>query len=325
MWSRLSSRLALVELMTRGTLRRRRTQEAAFDELAALSWTSRTRRKDELALVPQRESELRALLDRVWPEWFDIWRAMQALDLEPTPTGFAAYEDHLRAANTPAVPRRVNRKTAAALVAPHSKASLTGRRLSALGEVEATSDGIVRIRPPVGLRATNALGEVDLSAVAAVLGEVALPERSFEGLVFEGAVRAILTVENLGAYVDVSVPEGWLVAYVAGWDTATVGRLFGALPEVPTLHFGDLDPAGVRIYRHLRDVRPDLRWFVPDFAATLVDAHGLRQSWPDDLDLGDETTPELVRELARRGLWLEQEVLAIAPRIPAALEAWLAR
>ncbi|HRE89225.1 MAG TPA: DUF2220 family protein [Myxococcota bacterium] len=324
MWSRAASKLALLELLTRRTLRRRQTQDDAFRELAALPWTQRTSRRDELVLVPQREADLRALLDRVWPEWPGVWQAMQSLGLEPSPTGFAAYEDQLRAANAPSVPTRVNRKTAAALVAPHSKAALTRRRLSALGEVEATSDGIVRMRPPVELRARNALGEVDLSAVAAVLGEVALPERSFEGLTFEGPVRAILTVENLGAFVDVSVPQRWLVAYVAGWDTATVGRLFAVLPGVPALHFGDLDPAGVRIYRHLREVSPGLQWFVPDFASALVDRHGLPLAWPDDLDLSDEGTPELVRELARRGLWLEQEVLAIDPRIQSALEGWLA-
>ena len=48
---------------------------------------------------------------------------------------------------------------------------------------------------------------------------------------------------------------------------------------------------------------------------------GRRGEWPDDLDLRE--APELVRELARRGLWLEQEPLVIDARIAAALEAML--
>jgi hypothetical protein len=62
-----------------------------------------------------------------------------------------------------------------------------------------------------------------------------------------------------------------------------------------------------------------LRWFVPSFWGELVESKGLRAAWPDDLDLGG--APELVRDLARRGLWLEQEALVVDGRIGAALEA----
>ena len=44
-------------------------------------------------------------------------------------------------------------------------------------------------------------------------------------------------------------------------------------------------------------------------------------TWPDDLALAD--APTLVRELAARGLWLEQEALAVDPPTGAALEAML--
>ena len=42
-------------------------------------------------------------------------------------------------------------------------------------------------------------------------------------------------------------------------------------------------------------------------------------AWPDDLDL--DAAPTLIRELASRGLWLEQELIAVDPRLRAALEA----
>jgi hypothetical protein len=48
---------------------------------------------------------------------------------------------------------------------------------------------------------------------------------------------------------------------------------------------------------------------------------GRRGQWPDDLDL--RKAPELVRELASRELWLEQEPLVIDARIASALEPML--
>lgn len=111
-------------------------------------------------------------------------------------------------------------------------------------------------------------------------------------------------------------------------STTTRGRLSTTLnsaqhsvPQVPVIHFGDLDPNGVRIFQHLRGLRRDLRWFVPSFWEELVEAKGLRGAWLDGLDL--HGAPELVQRLAREELWLEQEPIAVDPRTSAALEAML--
>lgn len=274
---------------------------------------------DELGLVQARRAELIGLLARVWPTWRDALAELNERALAPTPEGWAALEDAKRAAELPALPGRINRRTAAALVAPHAKAALTDRRLAALGIAEATHDGSVRLRPPRGLSARSSKGCLDLAAVAEVLGEVALPERALrDGLLLEGPVRALLFVENLGPFCDLPVMDGWLVAHVPGWDTATVARILERLPPVPIVHFGDLDPNGVRIFRHLHAMCPDLRWFVPELWGELVITKGLPGVWPEDLDLTG--TPELVRLLASRALWLEQEAIAVDPRTPAALE-----
>ena len=191
-----------------------------------------------------------------------------------------------------------------------------------MGQSEPTHDGTVRMRPPEGLVARTRRGLVDLTAIAAVLGEIAIPERAFlEDLRLDGVIRAVLFVENLGAWRDLPALPGWLFAHVPGWDTATAARLLDRVAHVPVVHFGDLDPNGVRICQHLRARRPDLHWFVPPFYADLIESHGQTASWPDDLDLGD--APALVRELAKRGLWLEQEPLVVDSRIGPALEATL--
>lgn len=322
MWQTQAERLALLELLVRGTLKKRRAQRGAWDVLAELPWVKRTGRRDEIGLVVERRGELVGLLERVWPAWGDALAALTARGLPPTPEGWSALEDATRAAGLPSLPERLNRRTAAALVAPHSKSTLTERRIAALGDAEATHDGSVRLRPPPGLVARSSKGGIDLTPVAEVLGEVSLPERALrDGLALEGPMRAALLVENLGAFCDLPTLDGWLIAHVAGWDTATVARLLERLARVPVVHFGDLDPNGVRIFRHLRAMRPDLRWFVPEFWGESVGARGLPGSWPDDLDISD--TPPLIRLLAGKALWLEQEQIALDPRIRSALEAML--
>jgi Wadjet anti plasmid transformation system JetA-like protein len=322
MWQTMEERLALLELLALGTLKRRQSQLATWNSLAELPWARRTGRRDELGLVEGRRAELAALLERVWPMWGEGLAELTARGLPPTPDGWTALEDARRAEGVPALPPRLNRRTAAALAAPHSKATLTARRLAALRDVEATHDGSVRLRPPRGLVARTSRGVVDLARIAAVLGEVSLPERTLkDGLELDGPLLAVLLVENLGAFCDLPTIDGWLFAHVAGWDTATVRRLLQTLAHVPVLHFGDLDPNGVRIFQHLRGEHPGLRWFVPSFWEEFVESKGLSGAWPDDLVLDE--APNLVRELAARGLWLEQEPLVVDPRTPAALEAML--
>jgi hypothetical protein len=322
MWQNIEERLALLELLASGTLKRRRSQAAAWDALAELPWARRSGRRDELRLVEERRGELAALLSRVWPAWGEGLAELTARGFSPTPDGWTALEDARRAEGLPALPTQLNRRTAASLAAPHSKATLTSRRRLALGGLEATHDGSVRLRPPRGLVARTPRGVLDLAAIAAVIGEVSLPERALkDGLELDGPLRAVLLIENLGAFCDLPASDGWLFAHVAGWDTATVGRLLDRLAHVPILHFGDLDPNGVRIFQHLRGQYPDLRWFVPSFWEELVESKGQRGSWPDDLVL--DAAPKLVRDLAARGLWLEQEPLVVDPRTPIALESML--
>lgn len=323
-WETDTARLALLELLSQGTLKRRIAQAAVYDALAELPWTRKTGRRDEIGVVEARRPELVALIDRVWPAWRAVLTDLVAAGLKPTPEGYRRYLDHGRAAGIEGLPDRINRRTAAALTAAHSKAVLTDARRDALGETCPTHDGTIRLRPPAGLSARTDAGTIDLTQVASVLGEVSIPERAFlDGLVFEGRIRALLLVENLGAWRDLPAPPGWLLAYVPGWDTATVGHVLDCFTGVPVVHFGDLDPNGVRIMLHLRRRAPHLRWLLPDFWGELADGCGQRATWPADLEL--DFAPGWVRELVARGLWLEQERIVLDPRMGDALEAMLMR
>lgn len=319
MWQTPQQRIALLELLMLGTLKRRASQVLAYETLAQLPWTRATGRRDQIALVEAHRTALVALMERIWPDWKAVLAELTASGLAPTPDGWARLEDARRAERLPALPQRLNRRTATALTAPHSKATLTSRRQAALAGTQTTHDGLLRLLPPRGLLAHCAHATLDLWQLARSLGEAPIPERAFlDGLTLEGPVRAVLLVENAGAWRDLPVLEGWLVAHVPGWDTTTVAHLFDQLETgIPIVHFGDLDPNGVRIVLKLRERRPDLKWFIPDFWTECVKPRKLKRPWPAELDLSG--TPRLVQDLASERLWLEQEALVVDGRIARAL------
>jgi hypothetical protein len=83
--------------------------------------------RNEIALVVERRPELVALIGRVWPEWGEVLTDLTASGLPPTPEGWGKLQDARRAGRLPTLPEQLNRRTAAALAAPHSKATLTER------------------------------------------------------------------------------------------------------------------------------------------------------------------------------------------------------
>jgi hypothetical protein len=87
MWELDEDRLALLELVECGRLRRRKQQDDAWTLLEALPWTRISSRRDELLLDIERSGPIRELLDRVWPRWREQAEALRAAELEPTPNG----------------------------------------------------------------------------------------------------------------------------------------------------------------------------------------------------------------------------------------------
>lgn len=320
-WESDNARLALLELLSLGALKRRRAQVEAYDALAELPWTRATGRRDEIGVVESHRRDLERLLDRSWPGWRDRMEELKRHDLSFDLHGWKTLQQRRRAHGLPEIlPDRLNRRTATAALGSHSKATLGERLRQALGPLEVTRDGLIRIRPNEGLLVERGGETWSATMLAGFLGELALTERALrDGTTLGGKLpAALLLVENVGFYIDVPVPPGWMVAHVPGWNTATTRLLFDSLPTVPVVHFGDLDPNGVRIVAHLQFLRPDLLWAVPDFWEEQLSLRGLRCDWPSDLDLA--AAPALVQRLAREGIWLEQEALALDPRVLGYLE-----
>lgn len=325
MWTDEAQRLALIELWATGSLKRRQAQSDAWDELARLPWARRTSRRDELALVEGHRGDIEALLDRAFPDWRETVADLRSRGLPEDLHGYRALAEERRAATLPAAtPQRLNQRTATAAVGAHSKATLGERLRAALGPIEVTRDGLIRARPNPGLTVHRGQTTWSAETLAHCLGELTLTERALRDGTRLGGVlpKAVLLVENVGFYIDVAAPAGWMVAHVPGWNTVTTRLLLEQLPNTPVVHFGDLDPNGVRIVAHLQTLRSDLIWAVPPFWEEQVALRRQKKDWPHELDL--QGAPALVQRLAADGVWLEQEALALDPRLTGYLEGVLA-
>lgn len=321
MWEHEEQRLAVLELLHYGRLPRRKSQHEAWTWLAGLPWTRSAKRHDELVIVQTSRPELEEVLDRRWPPWRDTRDRLAKAGLPITHDGWRKLRDQERANAARSLPRRLNAKTAAAHVGPHSKASLSRTRRTALADVEITHDGIVRFRPNKGLILQAGATRIEGSVLVDIAGEIMLNERALiDGTTLAGPrPAAILLVENQGPYLDLRTPDDdWMVVHVPGWNTLPAKLLLDQFDTVPLLHFGDLDPAGARIVNHLRSSFPKLQWAVPGFWKEYLPEHGQKGDWPSYLDL--TAAPSLVRELADARLWLEQETISLDDRLPRALQ-----
>ncbi len=315
MWDLRSNRLTLLELLVAPQgLPRRKAQQEAWTHLLSVGWARRTGRQDWLRL--ENPAAVEELLTRVWPTWRSVWAELQAQELTPDERGMRELERLERERSLAGVqlPAVLNRRTALATVGRHSKVTLSPALQEMLAGVRLTRDGLVRLRPHAGLVLACGSQTLEASSLVCLTGEVVVTERALsDGTLLTGAPPVgIVSVENRGVYMDMPLPPGWLAVHVAGWDSSTLGLLSAQYPGVPWWHFGDLDPNGLAIYRHLAGIRPGMRWFVPSFWEEWL-PRGLQTDWPEAV-VGPEDPP-LVQELARSGKWLEQEVITLDPRL----------
>ncbi|WP_421268000.1 Wadjet anti-phage system protein JetD domain-containing protein [Aeromonas veronii] len=202
-----------------------------------------------------------------------------------------------------------------------------------LANLALTQDEVIRIRTLEPLSLVDRQGQQhDMTAMMALLGELALPERTLGTLAAIGwQGERVITVENKGAFVDYPLQPGQLLLFAPGRNTTLAKQLIPLLPAgVQWAHFGDLDQRGIDIAIELaRELnRPAMLWFpcelrpyldyyarpVRTFAtdsgkvpwrvtkqADQVDGHGTPAGVP------------WLEKLITDGTWLEQEVLILAP------------
>ena len=310
------ARLALLALARGEPLREAAWNLGAIRWLDERRWIRREGRSKTWTLDHEHQTDLLALLDHTWTDWRPVDAALQRAGLPCSPDGWQRHQDQARRARFSRVarPATLARRTAAAALRGDSKSQSELESEPALERCVLDDAGAARIRPSRGLRLQLGTRELDATEIAAVTGEIALSERALaRGLQLTGTLpRAMLTVENPAAYVDLPEIDELLIVLLPGVDQRAGLRLLAQLSAVPWAHFGDLDPAGLELFRRCQRQRADCIWWVPDWWAELLDTHGREgASWPAELGL----VPPLVEILAQRGLWLEQEPLVLDARL----------
>lgn len=202
-----------------------------------------------------------------------------------------------------------------------------------LANLSLTQDEVIRIRTLDPLSLVDRQGQQhDMTAMMALLGELALPERTLGTLAAIGwQGDRVITMENKGAFVDYPLQPGQLLLLAPGRNTTLAKQLIPLLPVgVQWAHFGDLDQRGIDIAIELaRELqRPAMLWLpcelqpylehyarpVRTFATDSGKVPWRVTTQADQLD--DHGTPTGVPwldKLITDGTWLEQEVLILAP------------
>jgi hypothetical protein len=317
-WSCPDHPWTLLALLQQAEVTRNKGNRALLDWLQEVGWVGQGPRRDLLRLVPARRAEIEARLDALWPDWRLNLDALDREGLTRDPSGLRQL--HRRRLPLAQPPAQIHRKTWMARFGAHSKAGIPDEHPPE--GITLTDDDLLRLRPNQGLVLLLSDGtERECSQWAAPLGELIVPQRALEqGLALTGTQpRWIMTVENLGAYVDLPAPSEALVIHQPGWNTRLAARLIALLPPgLPWWHFGDLDPKGLAIFSSLGEATSRPRHFVPAWWADYLDTHALATSegWPKAQGHeGDPKGPELVMRLRTKGLWLEQEAILLDPRL----------
>ncbi|MFQ1655751.1 Wadjet anti-phage system protein JetD domain-containing protein [Aeromonas veronii] len=232
------------------------------------------------------------------------------------------------------LPARLNQACFYALWHGDSKysrsASLAAPQLANLALMQ---DEVIRIRTLEPLSLVDLHGQQhDMTAIMALLGELALPERTLGTLAAIGwQGERVITVENKGAFVDYPLQPGQLLLFAPGRNTTLAKQLIPLLPAgVQWAHFGDLDQRGIDIAIELaRELnRPAMLWLpcelqpyldhyarpVRTFATDSGKVPWRVTKQADQVD--DHGSPAGVPwldKLITEGTWLEQEVLILAP------------
>ncbi|MDN2582108.1 Wadjet anti-phage system protein JetD domain-containing protein [Aquibium sp. ELW1220] len=182
--------------------------------------------------------------------------------------------------------------------------------------------GIRRLPQPILLHGDISLDGLPFPAMP----YVGIPTDCASGIGLLSRPDYILTIENFTSFVrhvrEAARPGRALVVYAGGFPSrptlATITRL-AAEARVPTFHWGDMDPGGIRIFRHLEthlasvgvSLRPHL------MTVELLRRHGrpVQVGAEFAADMTSSAVAELASFIAGRGLSHEQE--EISPQAPA--------
>lgn len=229
-------------------------------------WIELSKRKGVWHLCDKARAQVEVRLDSLWGTRADDLVLLHRNELSALNPKHLAYLPALRA-ETPQTPTLINRRTWYAIsgVGPKQKSLLSAKEQ----DVVLTHDAVTRFRPNVGLEIEVEGNTIKISDITQLVGEFSLSERGLRKLPkFKGVVpSAIITVENIGSYIDLPLPSDMLAIFSPGADIRCAVQLIKFFPDVNWIHFGDIDPEGVKIAHTLAaalDRQPQV--YIPSFA-----------------------------------------------------------
>jgi len=302
----------LARLLETGTIRSGRKNEALIHRFETARWVMLGSRKEEWVLRPEKTPDLENRLSILMPTWRADFELLRSIGRDHFDVSDIAALPMLRR-NTNPPGRMINRRNWNAAVGqgPKHKAKIPSQCLL-------TKDWVLRFRPNKGLEWVNDRGKINLAEMAAEWTECVITERAWVGFkAFYGVLpRAVITCENLGAYIDLPASESTLVIYSPGADTEAAVALLKMFPAAMWMHFGDLDPEGIDIAKRIAgEVGRDMNLLIPFFAEDYLDAaKPVETAWSEVPDI-----PLLVvlKEKKKR---IFQEVFMLDRRLLEALE-----
>lgn len=296
----------LARLIETGVAKLSERNEPLIRRFETARWIDPGTRKNEWCARPDALPNLEFRLGALLPSWQQDFEFLRSIDRNPL--------DPRDIESLPALRRQVgvtgmlNRRTwnAAVGLGPKHQARLPAQTVL-------TKDWILRFRPNTGFCGVFAGKESHFCESDSVTTECMIPERAwmkFEE--FSGVLpKAMVTCENLGAYIDLPVHESIMVIYSPGKDIEAASNIIKRLPGVPWVHFGDLDPEGIVIAESIaQEVHRKINMFVPSFVMDYLPGQPVKTEWTHIPDL-----PIFV-ELKQTRKRIFQEVFLLDERLP---------
>lgn len=268
-------------------------------------WIEPTGRKGEWRVQSGAAVPLEARLCEIAPSWRADFQFLRSIKQDPyDPRAIEALPALKRQKTVTGMINRRNWNAAAGLGPKHEPQIASAATL--------TRDWVLRFRPNRGLRGVFADQDVDFHEMASALTECAVFERlwlRFKG--FSGKLpKLAVTCENLGAYVDLPLPDTVMAIYSPGADIEAAATLIKHLPEVQWIHFGDIDQDGLEIAESLaKETSRELNLYIPSFAEEYLPGRPVETHWRKSPD------SPLFKELRRTQKRIFQEVFMLDPRL----------
>lgn len=304
----------ILRLLKNGTCKEAARTVRIIERFRRARWIEVTGRAGEWRLIEGGRSKIEVRLRQLLPTWaedVDLLKAHSLDEMDP-----ANIRSLAALRGKPSVSGFVHRKVWNAATTSGSKIPSRLTSHAAL-----TDDWSQRGRASCRTMMLTAHGQIDLLAQTLLATEFAIPERCWRSAQgFEGDLpELIMTVENVGPFVDLELPEAALLLFSQGAAVEGAAAFLRAFPSARWLHFCDLDHAGLQIGERLARIagRP-LSLYIPSFAEEyLPRAIAAKKPW---------ATPKgkllpVLQQLVSRNSWLEQECFVLDSRLASDIAA----